>query len=346
MKLFGLHKNIYRASQINGEPLSKEALFRFDRVSLFISLQETGMHSIQASQKLGISRSTLFRWLKAYRLKGPRGLEPGCRKPKCFRQTKWAPDLIKKVLELRQQYPLWGKSKLAIILKREGYSASESTVGRIIKHLYLKGKLKLLTLFKKRFWRKKGFCKRPYAQRLPKGMRAKEVGEIIQIDHMTPDKLPGLHCKQFAAICPVSRYAVVEVYQNATSYTAKEFLKKVLEEMPFEVKGIQVDGGSEFKSLFEKECEARNLKLYVLPPRTPKLNGSVERSNGTWRYEFYWAYFDYLELSLTGIRKQLQTFQKIYNEYRPHQGLQGKTPLEYLKERCSQGALSVSYVLN
>jgi hypothetical protein len=31
----------------------------------------------------------------------------------------------------------------------------------------------------------------------------------------------------------------------------------------------------------------RKSKLHVLPPRSPKLNGGVERCNGAWRYEFY-----------------------------------------------------------
>lgn len=43
--------------------------------------------------------------------------------------------------------------------------------------------------------------------------------------------------------------------------------------MLFKVKGVQVDGGSEFVAA----CRDRNLQLYVLPPRTPELNGGVER---------------------------------------------------------------------
>jgi len=33
---------------------------------------------------------------------------------------------------------------------------------------------------------------------------------------------------------------------------------------------------------FEKTCQDRRIDLYVLPPRSPKLNGGVERTNGTW----------------------------------------------------------------
>jgi hypothetical protein len=56
------------------------------------------------------------------------------------------------------------------------------------------------------------------------------------------------------------------------------------------IRGIQVDGGAEFKSVFEAECQARGLELFVLPPKWPDLNGGVERAQSTWRYEFYGTY--------------------------------------------------------
>ena len=61
-------------------------------------------------------------------------------------------------------------------------------------------------------------------------------------------------------------------------------------EAPFPVRGIQVDGGSEFRAAFEEACQSRGLNLFVLPPKGPQLNGHVERAQGSWRYEFYAAY--------------------------------------------------------
>lgn len=346
MQSFGLHRCFYQAAQINGKLLSKEALIRLDRVRIFITLTQKGMRSIEASHQLGIPKSTLNRWVKAYREQGPRGLEPRSRRPNKVRRSKWTQELVKRILSLRRTFPLWGKFKLTILLKKEGFTASESTVGRIIKRLCKQGKIHLGTVFRKKFGYKKRKIMRPYAERLPKEMKANKIGELIQIDHMTPDGLPGFGCKQFAAICPVSRYAIVELYPRATSRTARDFLRKVLREMPFTIKGIQVDGGSEFMSVFEEECRILGLKLYVLPPRTPELNGSVERSNATWRYEFYWSYSGYLQLNLNAMRKSLAAFQKIYNEYRPHQSLNGKTPSEYLNLNTTPMNPLGSYVIN
>jgi len=57
--------------------------------------------------------------------------------------------------------------------------------------------------------------------------------------------------------------------------------------MPFTIRAIQVDGGSEFKAVFEEECLRRDIKLFVLPPRSPKLNGCVERAHRAHTEEFY-----------------------------------------------------------
>jgi hypothetical protein len=73
---------------------------------------------------------------------------------------------------------------------------------------------------------------------------------------------------------------VVEVYHRATSLAAR-FLDTLLDRVPFPVKALQVDGGSEFAAEFEEACQQKELPLFVLPPKSPKLNGHVERSHRT-----------------------------------------------------------------
>ena len=48
-----------------------------------------------------------------------------------------------------------------------------------------------------------------------------------------------------------------------------------------------MDNISKFQSVFKYECQKRGIILYVLPPRSPKLNGTVERANRTHTMEFY-----------------------------------------------------------
>jgi len=44
---------------------------------------------------------------------------------------------------------------------------------------------------------------------------------------------------------------------------------------------LQIDGGAEFKANFERACHALGIQLLVLPPRSPRLNGHVERAHRT-----------------------------------------------------------------
>jgi len=76
--------------------------------------------------------------------------------------------------------------------------------------------------------------------------------------------------KHFTAHDVVSRWNIVSVYSRATAITAALFLDTLEKMMPFPVKAIQVDGGAEFEAIFEEECQRRDIKLFVLPPRSPR----------------------------------------------------------------------------
>jgi hypothetical protein len=56
---------------------------------------------------------------------------------------------------------------------------------------------------------------------------------------------------------------------QATAANAADFLDKAVAEMPWPIKAIQIDGGSEFMAEFEAACLDSAIPLYVLPPRSP-----------------------------------------------------------------------------
>ena len=143
--------------------------------------------------------------------------------------------------------------------------------------------------------------------------------------------LPGVILKHFTAHDVISRWNVVNVSRRATATTAADFLDILEKRMPFPVKAIQVDGGSEFEAIFEEECQRRGVRLFVLPPRSPKLNGGVERAHSTHTEEFYEVVessFDIAEL-----RHELLEWEKIYNTVRPHQALGYLTPSAFLEQQ-------------
>ena len=99
----------------------------------------------------------------------------------------------------------------------------------------------------------------------------------MQVDTLGVRPLPGVVLKHFTPRDMVSRWDVVEVHTRATSALAAQFLDSVQRRLPFPLKAVQLDRGSEFQAHFESACRERGVKLFVLPPRSPKLNGHVER---------------------------------------------------------------------
>jgi len=172
--------------------------------------------------------------------------------------------------------------------------------------------------------------KRPYAVRKPKEYVAREPGDIVEVDTLDVRPLPGVILKHFTARDVISRWDVLEAHSRATSNTASGFIGILLKRMPFPIKAIQVDGGSEFQDAFEEECQRRGIKLFVLPPRSPKLNGHVERAQRTHTEEFYEvtdASFELPELN-----QALLKWEKVYNTVRPHQALGYLTPQQFLEQ--------------
>ena len=166
--------------------------------------------------------------------------------------------------------------------------------------------------------------------RKPKDYEVKAPGDLIQLDTLDIRPLPGVVLKHFTACDMISRWDVIDVYSRATASTASHFLNSLEERMPFAVRAIQVDGGSEFEAVFEEECQRRGIKLFVLPPRSPKLNGRVERAHRTHTEEFYnltESSFDIAEL-----RSYLLQWERVYNTIRPHQALGYLTPLKFLEQ--------------
>lgn len=115
---------------------------------------------------------------------------------------------------------------------------------------------------------------------------------------------------------------------------AEHFLRHELPRMGFPIEGIQIDGGSEFKAKFERACQALGIALYVLPPRSPRLNGKVERAHRTHQEEFY----DLVEVpdDLVLHNTLLREHEAVYNGLRPHQALAYVTSLRMSSPRAAR----------
>jgi len=323
MRVFGL--NIARAvSSVRCLELSKEAKHRLRILEWYAA---HGENASLTCRHFGISRDTFYRWRRRFRAGGPGALEDGSRRPRNPRKPSWSPALELAVLDLRQRTG-WGKNKLAVLLHRKGWTCSASMVGRILKKLRRSGKL--VEAPRRDPWQRPRPFKRPYAVRKPRDYSARGPGEIVQIDSSVVSPFPGFRFIHFTACDVFTRWHVLEAYSRATAHAAAGFLDTVLKRMPFPVHAIQVDGGSEFMAQFEIACRERGIRLFVLPPRSPKLNGHVERAQRTHKDEFYKR--TELPLTLAGINKRLRTWEHVYNCIRPHQALSYKTPKAFYQQ--------------
>lgn len=328
MQVFGLPGHLIRNGRVASRLLGAqtpdiEATRRRDAVARWRLAMADGLTAGQAARAVGVARANLYRWEK--------DPQPKSRRPKTLRKPQWTPELACAVEAARLDNPMWGKRKIAVLMRREGFAASASTVGRILGRLVARGAITPVAILRRRpeGRRIRLTMKERYARRLPKGRKARSPGELVQIDTLFVNVRPDKPIKHFTAYDPVAKWTVGRVAGAASAASAKALLDKLIAEAPFPIRGIQVDGGSEFMAEFEQACRDKNLELCVLPPKRPDLNGCVERAQSTWRYEFY-ATYD-LPHRLDRLQDFVDAFAHRFNHHRPHQALGDRTPAEYLK---------------
>jgi transposase InsO family protein len=305
--------------------LSAEAERRLKMIDWHLA---NGENVSRTSRHFTISRQTFYRWLQRYNPRDLRTLEDRSSRPRRCKQPTWTKEEVLAVKELRERHPAWGKLKLVVLLARQGLHLSASRVGRIL--AYLKRTRQLIEPLR-RFSARRRQWKRQYATRKPKAYEARLPGDIIQLDTMDVRPEPNIVLKQFTAIDVVSRWSVPTIASHATANLATRALEAIIARCPFPIRAIQVDGGSEFMAGFEDACREKGILLFELPPRSPKLNGRVERANRTYREEFYNC--STATPTVAGFRTELRRWEYIYNHVRPHQALGQLTPAQYLAQR-------------
>ncbi len=237
-----------------------------------------GRNAAFTCRYFGISRQTFYRWRRRYDPQDLSKLEDGSHRPHRCRRPTWTPGQVAQVLRLRLEYPRWGKDKLAVLLGREGCRVSTSMVGRILTHLKKRGRL-VEPLPNGRTARR-GLWSRPYAVRKPKDYRVERPGDLVQVDTLDVRPRPGVMLKQFTARDVVSRWDVMEARSRATALTAAEFLDTLEQRIPFPLRALQVDGGSEFAAVRRGESNrpASNVASICSSSRPARPNSTAMSS--------------------------------------------------------------------
>ena len=328
MRIIAPHGAFVRRTRVNDALLSPCARKRLDVIKAVADLVAAGCRKDAAIASQGVKRRTYYRWQAQHRRRGPNALEPKSTAPKQKRKREWTLRDVQSVMAVRSKYPFMGCRSIHAVLRRDGTHLSRAAVGRIVRLCLKRRWIKPVVWLRGRAKpkRRRDFSD-SYAERWRCGMRAKAPGELVQVDHMTVNR-DGRTLKEFRAVDPVSRVMVCRVFSRATAGNAKRFLADVVRDMPFPVRSVQVDGGSEFMADFEAQCARLGLPLFVLPPRRPQWNGRVERCNDTLRLEF-WSLWKG-GLTVAEVAPALARHQRWHNVERPHSALDYLSPMEHL----------------
>ncbi len=279
----------------------------------------------------GISQSTLYEWRKIYRDSGYdlKSLNPGSQAPHNTRKREISPDIVSEIRRLRLKVcPNMGKDKVKIFLDRfcqeRGIrTISASTIGRVVKDKKIyhhRQKVSHFGVIKT--------VKKKKKLRKPKDFIAERRGDLVEIDTIV--KFVGSIKRYVVTAVDIhSRYAFAWGYERANSANTRDFLRKLRETVPFRIKGVQTDNGSEFHKYFAEYLEQNKTVHYWNYPGKPYRNGHVEKYNRTIQEEFIDQHEMYLE-DIGKFNAKLADWLLWYNVERPHWSLWLQSPVDFL----------------
>jgi transposase InsO family protein len=246
----------------------------------------------------------LRKWLRRYEAEGEAGLRARSRRPHHSPALKVDEALQGVILDLRRDRRLGVKRLRNELHRLHDVRLSATTIHKVL----VRHRLSVLPA------RRRGRHK-------PKRYSRPVPGDRVQMD--TCKIRPGLY--QFTAIDDCSRFLVAGLARRRSATATLAFLDQVLDEMPFSIQRFQTDRGTEF---FAEDVQRRlmgeAIRFRPIPPRSPHLNGKVERVQRTALEEF-WATAD---ARAADIGDQLALWVHHYNWDRAHGSLQGLTPIE------------------
>jgi transposase InsO family protein len=138
---------------------------------------------------------------------------------------------------------------------------------------------------------------------------------------------------QYTAIDDATRIRAIKIYTRHTQQNAIDFVDYVINKFPFRIHTIRTDRGHEFQAQFHWQIEDKGITHVYIKPRSPQLNGKVERSHRTDKDEFY-QLLSYIDD--TDLNKKLSDWERFYNYDRPHAAFNVITPYEVMKSMLIQ----------
>lgn len=187
--------------------------------------------------------------------------------------------------KILRRYPRYKDDMIMLwdSLRKSGYTRSYTSLVRVVNK-----------------WVKPEIKKRTARKSMPYE-RAAYPGQKVQIDvKFVPSYCVsnGQKYYQYTAIDECTRLVYRELYDEHSTYSSTDFLKKLVVAFPFAIREIQTDNGREFTnaymskktsklSLFEKTLQDFDIIYHRIRVATPRHNGKVERQYRIDENRFY-----------------------------------------------------------
>lgn len=242
-----------------------------------------------------------------------------------FPQIRSDEDVINALNELIARHPRWGFWKCFRALRR-AHSWNHKKVYRVYCNLRLNQKHRAKKRLPKRI-------KQPLLTPI-------QPNQTWSADFMSDSLYARKRFRTFNVIDDFNRELLhIEI---DTSITGRRLIR-VFERLRYErglPKTLRTDNGPEFLSgEFVAWAESVGMHIQYIQPGKPNQNAYIERFNKTYRTEVLNLY---LFRNLTEVREITYWWKLTYNEERPHDALDGLTPLEFLSINAENSKIELS----
>lgn len=219
----------------------------------------------------------------------------------------------KKAIELSRDHQANGYKSITAMLQRLGYPTGKTRVFNI----WQRNDLSLPVR------RRRKRTRFPYVR----PCKATKLNDVWCYDFLFVRTEHGETLKIFAVLDEYSRECLaIYVNRRINSEGVKQVLEKIVERRGTP-KYVRSDNGPEFISKnLRKWLSKRRISPHYIDPGSPWQNGFIESFNGKFRAEC-------LNREMLWSRGEAQTvcnwWRQVYNYFRPHSSLEGKTPKEF-----------------
>ena len=270
-------------------------------------------------REFGISRKTGYKWKARFVNQGKEGLADLFKRPRS-NSHQLKEEVVCELVALKQGHPKWGPEKIRELYRRRhtGETPSLSSVKRI---------LEKAGMVKKRKTRRVKVTERIHSQRV-----AEKANDIWTIDFKGWWRDPtGQRCEPLTLRDEYSRYVLcIDRTADGRNQTVKKAMERAFERYGLP-SAIRSDNGAPFActrallglSRLSVWWLALGIGLERSRPGCPQDNGAHERMHRDIKSEL---------AGLKSDQKSFDIWRQIFNEERPHQALENRTPSEVYEE--------------